>query len=417
VIGTRFVMTPMVSPTERKAIATPDQAGARPSDILTSQMREGLLRPINEARGLPAEAYTSRDLWELEKASVFRGGWVAVAFQHQIAHPGDAIPIEVVGVPLILLRDHDLSVRGFLNICRHRGAKILSKVVRNKKAFTCPYHAWSYGLDGCLKHTPLYDGTRSRNTSVMPPSDANLLPVRTACWLDMIFVSISDGGADFENHVRPLEPLWECYQPNRLSVFHYEMGTIRGNWKLAVEAAVDTYHEGFVHRSLSHRIREDGSSPFEDVGSGAMFGISWQGESSLRSEIPMAPLQIGFQEHDRRDSLCFLFPNAQFNMFGGLSVRTVWMPIAPDCTEWRSSWYMIDEWANDRRREGAREAIINNWREIREEDREIIELLQLGRMSPIVPYVRFAPFWEKTALRFQRLWADCMTYGHAQSEQ
>lgn len=384
-------------------------AGERRLGEFLSAVGAGVERPIGSAVGLPPEAYTSETIYDLEQTQVFGGGWIAAAFEHQIPDAGDAIPVELAGVPLIILRHEDGGVRAFVNICRHRGARVLTKPVRRRKAFTCIYHAWTYGQDGQLKRTPFINGQRDAT----PPCNLGLVPVRCAAWLDLIFVDLSGKAPSLQRHIEPLKPLWDIYDTSRLTPIHHEGGIVAGNWKLAIEAAVDTYHEGFVHRSLSHRLDGDGRRTFDDVGTDALFGIAWQGDSSLRAPVPLAPLAPGVAEGDRRDSLCFLFPNAQFNMFGGLSVRTIWTALAPDRTEWRSTWYLVDDCAADDSFAQVRDEIIRSWREIREEDRRVIELMQAGRRTRMTPPVIFVPFWEQTALRFQQLWAKAIQSAEA----
>ena len=106
--------------------------------------------PIEEASGLPNTAYWSDEWLALEQEHCFRRSWVFAGAAAELPEPGDMKPIEIGGAPLIILRDQDGQIRALHNVCRHRGAKLVTEPCR-KPTLTCPYHAWSYGLNGKLR--------------------------------------------------------------------------------------------------------------------------------------------------------------------------------------------------------------------------------------------------------------------------
>lgn len=359
-----------------------------------------------QSETLSSGAYVCPDLFEREKCAVFQRGWVAVAFEHQLPEPGDALPVDIAGVPVLLWRASDGSVKAYLNVCRHRGAKLIAKPTKLGERVTCSYHAWTYDQKGSLCAAPYAQGKRSGLFARAAACDLDLKPVAVGSWLDTIFVDLSGKAETLHAHIRPLEVLWSNLDVARLRRFHTESGSIAGNWKLAIEAAVDTYHEGFVHASLQHRLVTEGVRPFDDLTGGLLFGLAWSADSGLRSDSPLVPLKAGVTESVRRDSLCFLYPNAQFNLFGGLSVRTIWTPVSVNETHWQSSWYLVDDWATATEYAQPREAILEVWRQIREEDRRVIENVHAGRSCHLELGTNFAPFWEQTGQRFQQLWAS-----------
>ena len=99
-------------------------------------------------------SYYDPELFERENDVLFARTWVNTGSANRIAGPGDAIPVTVAGLPLILLRDGDGCIRGFHNVCRHRGARILREPCQGKKLLHCKYHGWAYGMDGALRGTP-----------------------------------------------------------------------------------------------------------------------------------------------------------------------------------------------------------------------------------------------------------------------
>ena len=117
--------------------------------------------------GLPAQAYTSPDYLEQERQTVFAQQWVCVGLASDVANPGDVYPVEVAGMPIVLVRDGRKgtglvtgpgTLRAFHNICRHRGLQLMPKACNVQGNFRCPYHSWTYKLDGRLKNTPHFGG-------------------------------------------------------------------------------------------------------------------------------------------------------------------------------------------------------------------------------------------------------------------
>ena len=133
------------------------------SSIVGKDAVRAVRRPIADAWGLPAAAYTSEEFFSLEQRKYLRKMWMAAVFDAEIPEPGDSTPVTVAGLPIILVRGDDGEVRAFHNVCRHRGMMVLSEPCQRLKQFTCPYHAWNYGLDGNLIRAPFFDGSPSGN--------------------------------------------------------------------------------------------------------------------------------------------------------------------------------------------------------------------------------------------------------------
>ena len=115
-------------------------------------------RPIGEASGLPNRCYTDSAHFGRETALLFDRGWTCVGFGKDVPEPGDALPIEHLGRPLLALRGKDGAVRVFHNVCSHRGMVLVSEPTRIRSVIRCPYHSWCYGMDGALKATPHVGG-------------------------------------------------------------------------------------------------------------------------------------------------------------------------------------------------------------------------------------------------------------------
>jgi phenylpropionate dioxygenase-like ring-hydroxylating dioxygenase large terminal subunit len=372
----------------------------RVADLLGEAAIAALKRPIATARALPPAAYVDADFFALERKLVFHRNWIGIAFGHDVPAPGDAMPVDAAGVPLILLRDRDGEIRAFHNVCRHRGAAILDAPVRGQPTLRCPYHGWAYGHDGRLRATPLWDGQRVAAEGAVDRASLGLKPVRCGVFADVVFVDLSGAAPPLAEFVRPLAARWAPYRTEDTRLAHCAAGEIAANWKLGVEGALENYHEAFVHPSLPARIDADGNKTFADTEEGALFGFCWSGETALRSQAPLIPLRDG-AENERTDYLSFLFPNTQLNLYGSVLIAVIWTPRAPDRTALRSSFYLVAEAAEGTRFADARAAMAEYWRNLREEDRRVIEAMQRGRNSPAAGDFRLSPFWEHSVHHFQ----------------
>ena len=340
-----------------------------------------------------------------ERQRVFAGGWMALLFAHELPDIGDQRPVEAAGLPLVAVRDRDGAVRVFHNVCRHRASLVVPEPVKGQPTLRCPYHGWAYALDGGLRATPLWDGTRATTPPTLDRSTLGLREVRCGVWSDVVWIDLSGSAPPLDAHVAPLTRMWAGYDMAQFRLAHFESGEIDANWKLAIEASVENYHEPFVHEKLPARLDSDAPT-FTEVAEGMMFGFVTEADAALRSETPLVPLRDPATK--RIDNLCYLFPNGQQNLFGGLAVRTIWVPKAVDRCEWRTSWYLIGAAATDAAHEAARAAVVAFWRQLRREDRRAIEWMQRGRASPVADALMLSPFWERAIGTFHTLWRERM---------
>jgi len=379
--------------------------------LLGSDAARRVHAPIEIARPLPGAAYTSEAYHRMEVTRVLGRSWTGVAFAHQVPNPGDAIPVVAAGLPAIVLRDRDGAIRVFHNVCRHRGSVILSEPVRGQPTLRCPYHGWAYGLDGGLKATPWWDGKKLADPKSLDRAGRGLVAIRSGVWMDVVFVNVSGDAPPLESVVAPLAALSAPYEMDRFRLAHYQAGDVPANWKLTIEAAVENYHEEFVHQQLPPRVDATGKRTFDDVFEGEVFGFKWAGDSALRSETPLVPLRSNAEGAARTDHLCFVFPNTQISLFGSLALRTLWVPTGVETTRWHSSWYLVDGAATDDEHRAARDEMMRYWLQLRGEDRAVLTLMQRGRRSPVADDLRLSPFWEGAILHFHRKIVDAMAAG------
>ena len=151
-------------------------------DILGAEATEAVGRPIDSAWNLPAAANTSVAFFCLEQERLFPWTWTCVAYAHETPEPGDAIPLMIAGLPVILLRDKESEVRAFHNVCRHRATMVLRQPKKGLSELQCPYHHWTYGLDGQLRAAPYFRGPAKGPLGELDPAENCLVPVRAGVW-------------------------------------------------------------------------------------------------------------------------------------------------------------------------------------------------------------------------------------------
>ena len=120
------------------------------ANLEISALTAAVERPIGEATGLANRAYTSPELFRLERDRVFAPSWAALGHAADVPRPGDLSPVRLLGVPLLMARAPGGAVRVFHNVCSHRGHELVREACRVRGAIRCPYHAWTYDLGGRL---------------------------------------------------------------------------------------------------------------------------------------------------------------------------------------------------------------------------------------------------------------------------
>ncbi|QFU89804.1 Rieske 2Fe-2S domain-containing protein [Amycolatopsis sp. YIM 10] len=193
--------------------------------------------------------YTDPAIFELEMTRIFERTWVWVAHESEIAKPGSFKSTRVGRQPVIVTRDRRNAIHTLLNRCRHRGASLCEKPQGQANGFTCPYHAWSYSLDGKLRGIPYPDGYEG----VADKRDLSLKKLRTESYGGMVF-------ATFGENIEPLEDflgdvrLWiDRFMKQGggypIKVLGKHRFRFKGNWKIQLENTTDGYHFPIVHRS------------------------------------------------------------------------------------------------------------------------------------------------------------------------
>lgn len=353
--------------------------------------------------GLPGTAYTSSHYLQRERETVFTHSWVFAGLASDLPQPGDALPVDVAGVPILLLRDRSGSLKAFHNICSHRGLQLVNKPCNIQGKIRCPYHSWAYGLDGSLKSTPHFGGYYQDTYAGFDRSDKALTPIRCDQWLDMVFVNLSGAAVTLETYLQPVIDRWACFDLRQLRREQRELNyTCRANWKLAVENFSESYHLAWVHPSLNGCSRMEDHFGFDvgdiHVGQGSLKYVS--GSIDGRQLPTFANLSALGKEAVAE--YVTIFPNLMLGVHPDYFLVMCANPISASRTRERMVFYFVGDAAMTPENESLRNLPIDLWRVTNEEDIDMIERMQAGRKSPCFKGGCFSPELERTVYRFQQ---------------
>lgn len=346
-----------------------------------------VLAPIEHAKGMPNGFYTDPATYGIERARVFEKTWVGVGFSTDVPDAGDVVPVEIMGVPLVLTRDKTGRIRVFHNVCSHRGMRLVLAPDKGRTVMTCPYHAWCYGLDGRLRGTPSIGGAGINELEGFDRRDHGLREVRSAVWMETIFVNLSGDAPPFEARIAPLAERWKDLTDR--SLFHGGEGSgselsVACNWKLAVENYCESYHLPWVHPALNTYSRLEDHYHLRDANDAGFAGQGTVVYRPITDQDGRAfPYLSGIDpKWQAAGEYVALFPNMLFGAHRDHWFAMLLEPQAHDRTRERVEIWYFDEASlgseyRDLRRDNARQ-----WRTVFLEDVQAVEGMQRGRASP-----------------------------------
>lgn len=392
-------------------------------EILGRDVIAALRRPVEDARGLPGLAYTSRDFFELEQKRLFPRTWMCIGFTADVPNPGDATPITAAGLPLLVVRGRDNEIRVFHNVCRHRATMVVTAPETGLRRLSCPYHAWTYALDGKLEAIPYFDGTKQGTRCNLDRSQLGLIPVRSATWHHWIFVNIHENAPPLSEYIRPLEELINGADLSAARMGHREDWQWGANWKFQNDNW-ETYHHTWVHKDVFTKLSDDldlatGEPKAEPIPLGTVVTLKRRAGTDFYpsgNDLPYIPIPEG-RERVRCTSV--VFPNLTLTLQSDHLASVVAMPIAPDRTISKMAYFFVGEAATSPEFASGRKRALDRWLGptrriedrggIRSQDMLIWENQQVARSSPIADDVLFSPVWERNIHHFQNMVVDVMS--------
>ncbi|WP_417515610.1 aromatic ring-hydroxylating oxygenase subunit alpha [Minwuia sp.] len=389
-------------------------SSARLSDDLTGRLRRVAARD-NVTAALPNEAYVDPAFHRAEQDAVWRRHWIAIGFEGDVPRKGSTMPVDIAGLPLLLVRGRDDRVRVFHNICRHRGMKLVTEPGRTGSVIRCPYHAWCYKLDGALDRTPHVGGVGVNEHEAVHPGELGLVEVRAASWYGVVFADLSGEAPDVSVAFDELEARWREFDDAAFfaggadSTFEL---TVNCNWKLAVENYLESYHLPSIHPGLNSYSRiEDHELVAGDNGNAGQVSLVYQ--AGLDPEGRGFPKVPGLSDYwSTRAEYIAVYPNLLYAIHADHWYGILLIPQSQEKTLERVRiGYFTEEAATGGAWADLRRANAALWRGVFEEDINPVERMQAGRHSPAFDGGVLTPVLETTTRDFHAWMAEKMLAG------
>jgi glycine betaine catabolism A len=330
--------------------------------------------PLERATALPGPAFTDPRVlgWELEH--VYMDGWLCVAHVDRLRERGDYVMAEIGRESVFVVADDTGAPHAFFNTCRHRGARIVEDAEGRLPRIQCPYHAWSYGLDGALRSAPHTDAIED-----FDPRCYGLKPVRTAVVEGLVLVDLGGDAPPAEQHVGDLAPHLARYRLGELRRARRIVYEVNANWKAIAENYSECLHCPGVHPELNHLSHYLSGDAI--AGAGAWCGGSMtlrDGAQTMGRNGGASRPPIG--DADARLVLyVLLFPNALVSLHPDyVMLHTLW-PRTADRTEVVCEW--LFEPATMEAEGFDPDDAVEFWDQVNREDWHVCSLTQRGMQS------------------------------------
>ena len=293
---------------------------------------------------LPRVAYVDVSVFEWEQHHFFERGWVTVGRAEDLRPPGSQRAVTVGKSGVLLVRGRDDCLRAFANVCRHRGHELLpcGGEAQTRQLVICPYHSWSYRLDGTLRQAPGFDGTAD-----FDQENWGLVQLPVAEWHGYLFVNASGTAPPIDAYVRGLDSIVSSHEPERLVTVARHEYVVLSNWKIINENYQECYHCPSIHPELCV-VSPPSSGKNYPPGPGAWVG----GSMTLRPGIRTMSLDgasgaspLRNLDSAAKETVLYMaiFPNVLLSLHPDYVMTHVLTPLAADQTRVECSWAFAPE--------------------------------------------------------------------------
>jgi Rieske 2Fe-2S family protein len=375
-----------------------------------------LLKSRRAGYSLPQAMYLNADVFRTDVEVFFRKHWIVVGVDAELSEPGDVKVIDIDETSIVLARDDDGRLQAFHNVCRHRGARLVLEEKTNVGRLVCPYHQWTYDLEGTLLHA-------SSMQKSFDPSCHSLQPVQVRSIAGIIMVCIDgDAPSDIDFLADVMIPRLERFDLGNAKVAVERTIIEEGNWKLSIDNNRECYHCAGAHPELSVAIHpldltceleglsEDEldewkshvasttaktahweaagfpSSLIEEMGGRATifrthrFDIAGSGESHTMDTKSACSILLGGIKDPRLGDLHFWTHNSWHHFFADHAVISYILPLSPHRTELRSVWLVHKDAVE--RRDYHIDRLTEVWDATNQQDADLVRITQQGVKSP-----------------------------------
>ena len=326
------------------------------------------------AKSLPQKYFVSPEIFMREQARIFSKEWLLAGHQSQIANAGNYILQKVNGESLIIVRDKNGQIHGFFNVCRHRGSRLIEDNCGNRAAIQCPYHAWTYGLDGRLIGAPHMDEVPG-----FEKADYPLHPVNLELWEGFIFVNLKENPEPLKKWFAPLSGKFSHWNMSILQPAKRIEYDVRANWKLMFENYSECYHCPGVHPQLQKVSPYDSAE--NDLREGPFLGgfMKINPGKSLTTSGNACAAFVGKIENLQQVFYYSIFPNMLLSLHPEyVMVHQLW-PQSPERTLIVCDWLFHPD--AFKRKDFNPDDAIEFWDMTNKQDWHVCELSQQGISS------------------------------------
>ncbi|MET0450651.1 MAG: aromatic ring-hydroxylating dioxygenase subunit alpha [Mycobacterium sp.] len=296
---------------------------------------------------LAGDFYTSETVFAAEQDQIFENMWFCAARSAELADPGQFKTVQVGRESVLVVRGRDGALRAFLNVCRHRGAMLCTEPSGAvKRSLQCPYHAWTYALDGKLMAAPNMSALKDADGTGIDRYKYGLVPVALTEWLGYAWVCLADEPPSFADQViaETTTRLGDAeaidhYAVDELTVGRRVVYDVAANWKLIVENFMECYHCATIHPELTEVLPEfaKGLAAQYYVGHGAEFGSEISG-FTIDGSDGFDTLPGVTADQDRRYYAITVKPTVFINLVPDHVIFHRMYPMAPDRTIVECDW-------------------------------------------------------------------------------
>ncbi len=352
---------------------------------------------------LPQEFYTDADVFQHDLEKLWYADWVFVASAAEFTKTGSYVTVQLGRFTVVLVRGKDGVVRAFHNTCRHRGSRICSQAKGTSSRLVCPYHQWTYELDGRL----IWARDMGED---FKPSDHSLMPVSCETAGGMVFICLADATPDFSQVKAATDRYSAPHRMDELKVAHQSTIVEKGNWKLVLENNRECYHCAGQHPSLCRTFNDNpdlvGSDDSAEAAEGqahiescehaglpSRYIIAPDGQWRL-VRIPLledavsytmdgklaAPMLPGMPFANAGTLLFFHYPNTWNHYLSDHVLNFRMLPISATETEVQTTWLVQRDAVEGKDYDLTR--LTEVWEATNDEDRRVVEENQIGISSP-----------------------------------
>ncbi len=205
---------------------------------------ETLTSSLDKSASLSKDRYISEDFMQSEWEGIWTKAWLFAGLESDLSEPGDFFIYDIGRESIVITRNDENKISAFYNVCQHRGNKIVTLESGSFSKVSCPYHGWTYGLDGTLEHVP----DRELFKEGVPCEEKSLKPVKVSVWAGLVFINMDENSSSLETFLGPIVDQLKPYKFEKMNlVKHQTVSLLETNWKTVRDNFLEQYHVDFIH--------------------------------------------------------------------------------------------------------------------------------------------------------------------------